>query len=728
MKKILALLLVAAMVFALAACQKPGDNPKPADPTEQAQPANTEEGTEPTEVTEPTEEAVVITPPPRPETYVRAADEDIYYSVLEDYSAMMEKAHAAATPDEAFVLYAQAEANLLASGVMIPTTTQGGAYQISRIAYRSTPYVNWGNDDDRWHSIVISDEFITIEERNEMKEMWKAAKAGEGTYDPAAYLQSKGHTIQTEYTTTFATAPKTIDWLNTSSQSDTEITVNTVEGLVEYDNLGNMQPALAESWEKSEDGLTYTFHLRKGVKWFTSEGKEVAEVTAKDFVAGFHHMLDAQAGLESLVWGIIEGTKEYNNDGASFDGVGYKAVDDYTLEMTLCQPTTYFMTMLTYSIFLPICESFYESHGGVYGIDEYAEAFADTNKYTFGKADDVASQVYCGPFLLTKLQKDSEILVVKNQGYYKADTTTLNQIKWVFDNGENPTAFYEDTVKGIYAGCALGASNGLLEMAKADGNFDKYGYISDTTSTTYFGGINLNRGTFALESGACSTLKDEGQKIDTQLAVLNQNFRLALQYSFDKATYNAVSRGEDLKLTSLRNMYTMPEFVWLESEQTDENGHTFPAGTYYVDMVQYYVTELGMPIDVHDGVNGWYFPEQAKACLEKAKEELGDSVNWPVHIDWVYYSSNDVQINQAQAYKTVIENTLGAENVVVDLIEATTPEDFYACGYRASDGEAGCFDFFAGSGWGPDFGDPCTYLDTFLGDHAGYMTKVIGLF
>ena len=729
MKKLLALLLVAAMALALVACTN-----KPVTPDNSEAPANTEQATEPTEnngednTPEPTEE-VVVTAPPRPETYVRAADEDIYYrdDVLAKYSEMMEKAHAAATPDEAFVLYAQAEANLLASGVMIPTTTQGGAYQISRIAYRTVPYVQWGNDDDRLHGLVVSDEFLTHEERDELITMWQAAVAGQGTYDPAAYLTGKGHTIATDYTTTFSTAPVTIDWLNTSSQSDTEITVNTVEGLVEYDNLGNMQPALAESWDISTDGLTYTFHIRQGVKWFTSEGKEVADVTAKDFVAGFHHMLDAKAGLESLVWGIITGTMEYD-DGGSWDDVGYKAVDDYTLEMTLCQPTPYFMTMLTYSIFLPICESFYQSHGGVYGIDEYAKALEDTNTYTFGKADDVASQVYCGPFLLTKLQKDSEILVVKNQGYYNADKVTLNSIKWVYDNGENMDAFYKDVCAGTYAGCALSASTGLLDKAKADGNFDKYAYISDTTSTTYFGGINLNRGTFALESGACSTLKTEDQKIDTQLAVLNKNFRLALQFAFDKGTYNAVRRGEDLKYTSLRNMYTMPEFVRLEGDVTDEYGTTFPAGTVYGDLVQHYVTELGLPIDVHDGVDGWYHPEEAKAYLEKAKQELGDSVTWPIHIDDVYYSGADAYINEAQAYKKVIEDCLGAENVVIDLIEATTGEDYYACGYRASNGEAGNFDFFAGSGWGPDFGDPCTYLDTFLGDGAGYMTKVIGLF
>ena len=94
----------------------------------------------------------------------------------------------------------------------------------------------------------------------------------------------------------------------------------------------------------------------------------------------------------------------------------------------------------------------------------------------------------------------------------------------------------------------------------------------------------------------------------------------------------------------------------------------------------------------------------------------------------VYLGSAANNTAQAQAYKQKVEETLGAENVVVNLIEATTTDDFYACGYRASNGEAGNFDMFYGSGWGPDYGDPNTYLNTFLGGGAGYMTKVIGLY
>ncbi len=719
MKKFIALLMAAAMVFAMVACN-----------------SNTNTPDIDVQTPEPVDTSVIPSEPVTPDTpvdveYVRGDDEEKYQAALGEYEELMAAAKAAATNDERFMLYAQAEAHLLESAVMIPNTTQGGAYTISRVAYRTIPYVQWGNDDDRLKSMVISDEFITKEERAELVAAWEAALAGGAAYDPAAILTSKGHTLQQDYTTTFQTAPVTIDWLNTSSQSDTEITVNCVDGLVEYDNLGSMQPALAESWESriNDDGTeTYTFHIRKGVNWYTSEGTKYAEVTAHDFVAGFHHMLDTQAGLEWLIDGVVVGGTNYYANGGSWDEVGYKAIDDYTLEITLEKPISYFMTMLTYSCFLPICDSFYQSHGGVYGVEEYATASADTNTYTFGKSEDVASQVYCGPFLLQKLQKDSEIYIVKNKEYYGADKVTLNSIKWVFDNGENPDALYNDAVAGTYAGIALTVSSGLLDKAKADGNFDKYSYISDTTSTTYFGGLNINRGTFALESGTVASPKTEQQRIDTDTALNNKHFRQAMQYAFDKATVNATSRGEELACTNLRNMYTHPEFVKLENEVTDKDGHTFPAGTLYGDMVQYYCEQYGMPIDVHDSIDGWYHPEEAKAALEAAKAELGDSVTYPIYIDVVYYSASDAQTAQANAYKSVIEGTLGAENVVVNLVEATTPEDYYASGYRASNGEAGNYDMFYGSGWGPDFGDPCTYLDTFLGEGAGYMTKVIGVF
>jgi ABC-type oligopeptide transport system substrate-binding subunit len=657
-------------------------------------------------------------------TYERGDDEDIYEEVLGDFEGLMAAAEAAETIDERFVLEAQAEAYLLDSAVMIPTTTQGGAYTMTRIAYRTVPYANWGNDDDRWGTMVAANELIKKEDREVMKEAWKKTVAGEEAYDPAKILTDLGYTLANEYKTTFSTAPVTLDWLNTSSQSDTEITVNCVDGLVQYNNLNQLCPAMAESWEVSDDGTVYTFHIREGAKWFTSEGEEYADVTAGDFVAGFHHMLDAKAGLEWLVEGVVKGASEYLA-GGSFDEVGYEAVDDQTLVITLEGDIPYFMTMLTYSCFLPICEDWYLSHGGVYGAEEYQAAFADTEAYTFGKNTDVASQVYSGPFLLQKLNPDSEIAVVKNPNYYRADEVTINSITWIYDNGENMKAFYDDVVSGVYAGSGLTEASGTLKMAKDDGNFEKYAYVSDTTSTTYFGGLNVNRGTFALESGAAASPKTEQQKIDTHNALMNKNFRKAIAHGWDRATVNATSRGEDLKLANIRNMYTHPEFVSLENATKDADGHEFAAGTFYGEMVQYYLDQMGGEIKVADAIDGWYNADLAKDYLAKAKEELGDSVTWPITIDIVYYSASEGNTAQAQVSKQTIEETLGAENVVVNLVETTTSADFYACGYRAASGEAGNFDFFYGSGWGPDYGDPSTYLDTF--GVNGYMLKVIGV-
>ena len=718
--KIVALLLALAMVFALAAC---GNN----------------DGEGSTKAPDESQSGEPSTEPAAPETpyldfkgedgnYARLKDEDVYEHVLGGYGEYMNKALAAESTDERFVLFAKAEAYLLDSAVMVPTTTQGGAFAITHAAPHTIPYANWGNDEDRFFGLVISNDLITKEERADLMDQWTKALGGEGTYDPAGYLTSKGHELNKVYNLTFQTAPATIDWLNTSMQSDTEITVNTVDGLVEYDNLGNQNPAIAQSWDVSEDGTVYTFHLRDDVKWTTADGAVYADLTAEDFVAGLRHMLDAQEGLEYLVDDLIVGATDYYMNGGSWDDVGYKAIDDHTLEVTLEQETPYFMTMLTYSCFLPMCKSFYEAHGGVYGVDEYAAATEDTNTYTFGNPNDVSSQVYCGPYLLTKLQSTSEITCEKNPNYYNPDKVVIDSIKWVYDNGENPTALYNDVLAGKYVGITLGEASGLLKASQEDGNFDKYSYVSDTTSTTYFGGLNVNRGTFALGSGAVESPKanDENAKISTAIALSNKDFRKAVQFAFDKGAQNAVRTGDELKLQNLRNMYCHPEFVKLSDAVTDEDGHEFAAGTQYGEIVQYYLEQMGSEIKVADSIDGWFNPEAAVKHLNAAKEALGDAVTYPIQIDVVYYSASDVQVAQAQAYKQSVENTLGAENVVVNLVEATTPEDYYAAGYRAADGASGNFDMFYGSGWGPDYGDPYTYLQTFLGE-GGYMTKVIGI-
>ena len=75
--------------------------------------------------------------------------------------------------------------------------------------------------------------------------------------------------------------------------------------------MGNLVPSLAEDWSVSQDGLTYTYKLRKGVKWYTSEGEEYAEVTAHDFVTGLKHVADGKSDGVTLIQNSIKGLNEY---------------------------------------------------------------------------------------------------------------------------------------------------------------------------------------------------------------------------------------------------------------------------------------------------------------------------------------------------------------------------------------------------------------------------------
>ena len=126
---------------------------------------------------------------------------------------------------------------------------------------------------------------------------------------------------------------------------------NVIDSLVENDPYGNIIPGLALSWENSEDGLTWTFHLREGVKWYDYQGNEIAEVTANDFVDALEYVMTAEN--ESLTYSQVACIKNaeafYNKEITDFAEVGVKALDDYTLEYTLEQPTPYFLSGLTYT-------------------------------------------------------------------------------------------------------------------------------------------------------------------------------------------------------------------------------------------------------------------------------------------------------------------------------------------------------------------------------------------
>ena len=671
----------------------------------------------------------------RPTTYVRESDDTVYARVLGDFAEKYEGVNDIADDNLRFVKDARAEAALLASGVFVPTTTQGGSYTMSRIAPRTAPYVFFGNDSDKVKDLIITsgvDSFIKKADREELIAAWEVARGGGAAYDPAALLQAKGYELGTEFKDTYITAPVTLDIVNTSEQADTEPLVNLIEGLIQYNNLGEMVGASASAWEVNDDNTIYKFTIREGAAWYTSDKTKYADVTADDFVAGFQHMLDCAAGLEYLVEGVVKGVEEYLAGTGEFADVGcYVEEGTGKLVFELERSESFFLTRLAYSCFSPMNRAFYESKGGKFG-DEFNPT---DDGYTFGKVDNKASQLYNSAFIPIAWEASDtggSIVLEKNANYWDADNVKVTRATWVYDDGSNPVGFYNATRAGEYPGVALAASNGLLDKAKEDqlngrSLFDQFAYVSDTNATTFFGGMNTNRGLYVLPNGHVKSFQNEDNKVMTHAALDNVHFRRAILYGWDRASWNAITRGEDLKATNLRNMYTQPEFVGITANVEFE-GKTYAQGSSYGKLVEQFLkSDFDMEINLADGQDGWFNAEKALAEIALAKEDLKGF--WrdgeKVVIDIVSLGTSVNVIAQAEAFEQLIEGVLGAY-VDVQIHTATTTADYYASGYRAKTGEAMNSDLCYGTGWGPDYGDPSTYLDTFTA--GGYMTKVIGLY
>ena len=735
-RKIVSALLVMSMAASLVACGNSGSGSS--DPADESVSVSSSASSESdASASASSESEAEAEESEMPEGYDETSTE-LYNEALGDFNDALATAKEAETVDERYALMAVAEGKLMESAMMYPLASKGGMYAMYRMAPRTKDYTLWGSDQDRYHQYVVTTDFIKAEDYNEMRAKWDELK-GTGTYESwvKEYLAGKGYTLKDSFSMPYASDPVTWDGLATSRAADTNAIINTYDGLMEYDVEGTLQPALAESYEVSDDGLTYTFHLRKDVKWTDSQGREVDTVKADDFVAGMQHMCDAQGGLEYLVQGVIKNVSQYiSGEVTDFDEVGVKAVDDYTVEYTLEEPCSYFMTMLGYTIFMPMSRSYYQSQGGKFGA-EYDSSAAD---YQYGK--DSNSIAYCGPYLVTNATAKNTIVFKLSDSYWNKDNVNIKTLTWLFNDQSDVTKMYTDAKAGTVDYVNLNTST--METAKSEGLYDQYAVVSDTDATSFMAFYNINRtATANANDGTTAKSTKSDEEIQrTNKALQNVHFRRAISFAADRGAYNAQKVGEDLKYTSLRNTFTPGYFVSLSKDTTIQiNGTdtTFPAGTYYGEIVQKQIDADGVKIKVwdaenktSDGFDGWYNPENAVEELNTAIEELAeegitiDESN-PIQIEYPYPSAVEVYTNKANSYKKSVEAALGGK-VVINLVDAVDLDGWYYAGYYVNYGYEQNYDVYDVSGWSPDFGDPCSYLDTMLPDYEGYMTKCFGIF
>ena len=669
-------------------------------------------------------------PEQQPEDYDTLSRE-IYDAALGDFWQAYEAAQQATSVSERHALMAVAEAKLLASGVMLPLSASGGSFAISRLAPRTTPSVLWGSDADRFSGGLVTTKPITKADRAVMEEQW-AERKGSGEYLSWAegFLKEKGYALKDRYTIAYSSDPQTWDVLATAKATDAEAIVNTYDGLYQYDCEGSLQPALAESCQRHElvgGEVEYAFTLKSGIQWVDSQGRAVADVKADDFVAGLQHLMDVGTGPVYLVRDLIKGADGYlSGEITDFAQVGVRADDDNTVAYTLTHDAPYFMTMLGYGVFAPMSREYYTSQGGKFG----AEFDASADSYTYGRTPD--NIAYCGPYLVTNNTAENTIVFSENPTYYNKNAVKIKTITWLYNDGKDVLKAYTDTMSGTIDGASLNSP--AAAKAKSDGVFEELAFAERNSATTQVIFHNLNRQILCNfnDNTVAVSGKSAEQVARTNTAMGNVHFRRALCCAVDRAGYNAQSVGEDLKLVSLRNSYVPGDFITL-TESVAVEGRLYPEGTSYGRILQDQLNADGVKITVYDGdsdgFDGWYDPTYARQEMEKALQELDVEItkNNPILLDFPYFSGSEVNTNRAYAYKQSVENALDGL-VRVELIPCSDRADLLYAGFYAGLGSEANYDVYDVAGWGPDYGDPQTYLYTLLPDYAGDMTRMLGIF
>ena len=284
-----------------------------------------------------------------------------------EYDKLIEEAKTAGSQEESWAKYAEAEKMMLEDAFIAPIMQQGSSYlQKPYVSGRLTP--SFG-----------------------VPAVYNWVELGEG---------------RTELNITNSSDIPTLDVSKAEDTVSSEVLMNTMEGLVKLDKDGKIVPGVAESWEKSEDGKTWTFKLRKDSKWSNGD-----TVTAKDFEYSWKRTLDpATASTYGFIMYDIVGAKDYNLGTVdNADGVGIKAIDDYTLQVDLVRPVHYFDSLMFFKTFLPQNQKVVEQFGQEYGTDK-------------------DKMVYNGPFTLTEWKLEDIYTMSKNPNYWDASSIKIDKV------------------------------------------------------------------------------------------------------------------------------------------------------------------------------------------------------------------------------------------------------------------------------------------------------------
>ena len=513
------------------------------------------------------------------------------------------------------------------------------------------------------------------------------------TAEPAASAEASTSPAVAEnsvFRKLYASEVTTLNYLITTQENEMTIAANVVDCLVEYDNYGNIEPALALEWSSNEDATVWTFKLREGVKWVDRDGNEVAEVTAHDFVNSAHYVCDANnaAAGASQYTNIVAGAAEYNewtayqlalptavdgtdengnavklvknDDGeeevleeaaeATLEGIGVKALDDYTLEYTLTKSCPYFVSMVSTGPFMPSNAAFMEACG---------EKFGTSNEYL----------LYNGAYVLSTYEPQNQRIMTKNASYWDADAVYIDEVQFKYNAEANSVATTMYLAGDIDQ---ADVSADLLTAMMADPEYaDDIHPTRASTSYSYWYLFNFD-----------PNFDAEYEPDNWDLAVNNENFRKSIYAAMNRTA--ALSASDAMDPASLvSNTITPAGFASASADYTT-----------YGDVAKFAETD-------------YFNTEAALAYKEAAMEELtAAGATFPVKVLTLYNPTSSSWANESQIVEQNLEKVLGTD--YIDIIVQAGPDTGFL-----NERRAGNYAMMK-CNWGADYADPETWTDPFV--------------
>ncbi len=481
-----------------------------------------------------------------------------------------------------------------------------------------------------------------------------AMAASKATTAPKAALPS------TELNTLYSSEYPELNYLVSSNGAVKDAYTLLIDGFVQYDMYGRVLPNAAKSWETSSDGLTWTFHLRDGLKWYDNKGNVVSDLTAEDYLSSMQYVLTKanKSRTYTAITDVIVNAKDYY-DGkiTDFSKVGIKALDSKTVQYKLISPVSYFLGVTTSMAYLPASKKLIEKAG-----DRFATS--TENLYT------------SGAYYLKKYEPENIREFAYNPKYWGIEDISIATITETY-NKEASSIGVEMFTRGETS--QTGLPDALLDDWKNNSAKSKY---------VIPGSPNVNAQQF-LFNFAVPNIDAKYNPENWVTAVNNKAFRKAIYHGLDRVAASSTINSYNAKEV-ISNTISVKNYIFLDGKD--------------------YVT-LG-PLEKLSATEQ-FDPALAKQFKDQAMKELNGKVKFPVQIVYAYSTGSNVATNMVQVIKQQMEKLLGTDFIVIE------PVGYAASGFNTEVRDKGKFCMVDAS-VGPDAKDPSTLLSMFNDSNTRY--------